>query len=276
MPELPEVQTVVDSLEGKIVGKTIEAVEIRNEKLIDNKPGEEFIKLAAGSRVEKIKRRGKYIIISLSSGHYLIVHLRMTGRILYFEDKDEIGNYDYIMFYFTDDTQLRIGSKRKFTRVYLVKKFEEAGGLAKLGPEPLEEEFDLDKFYTMFSTRRGKIKPLLLNQKFLAGIGNIYADEILFRAGIHPERTADTLGEEEIKKLYQSIKKVLKEGIKYRGTTKQDYVDAEGESGSYQDYLQVHDQEGSHCPKCRTKIERIKVGGRSSYFCLQCQPKEKG
>ncbi|ADL11919.1 DNA-formamidopyrimidine glycosylase [Acetohalobium arabaticum] len=275
MPELPEVQTVVDTLTESVLKKEITDVEVKNEKLIANLEVEEFIDTLTGSRIEDIRRRGKYIIMELDTDYYLVTHLRMTGRFVYCQKKEEVDKYDYIFFKFKGNDELRLGSKRKFTRTYLVADLKEAGSLTKLGPEPLSDEFTLDKFKEILSTRRGRIKPLLLNQKFLAGLGNIYVDEALFISQIHPLRTADTLTDQEIKKLYQAIQQVLAEGIEHRGTTKWDYVDASGEAGSYQNYLRVYDRKGEECNRCAAILKKIKVGGRGTYFCPQCQEQEE-
>jgi formamidopyrimidine-DNA glycosylase len=274
MPELPEVQTVVDSLKPYVLDKEIIEVEVLNEKLIANEDKKTLTEVVAGSKIEEVTRRGKYIVIKLSNGYYLVTHLRMTGRFSYLEDKEELDKYDYIIFSFQEGDELRLGSKRKFTRLYLVTELEDAGGLGKLGPEPLSSQFTLAKFKELIAPRRGNIKLLLLNQKFLAGVGNIYADEILFRARVHPQRKADTLTEPEIEALYHEIREVLKEGIKFRGTTKWDYEDASGEGGSYQNQLQIYDRAGEECFKCETEVEKIKVGGRATYFCPQCQEEE--
>ncbi|MBM7624605.1 bifunctional DNA-formamidopyrimidine glycosylase/DNA-(apurinic or apyrimidinic site) lyase [Sporohalobacter salinus] len=275
MPELPEVQTVVDTLKETVLNKEIIDIEVKNEKLIADLKVEEFIDILVGSRIENIRRRGKYIIIELDTDYYLVTHLRMTGRFVYCKKQDEDDKYDYIFFKFRGDDELRLGSKRKFTRTYLVDDLSEAGSLTKLGPEPLSDKFTLDRFKEIISTRRGKIKPLLLNQKFLAGLGNIYVDEALFISQIHPLRKADTLTEQEIENLYHAIRQVLTEGIKHRGTTKWDYVDASGQAGSYQNYLRVYDRKGEECNRCAAALEKIKVGGRSSYFCPQCQKQEE-
>ncbi|GAB6138229.1 DNA-formamidopyrimidine glycosylase [Halanaerobaculum tunisiense] len=271
MPELPEVQTVVDTLQDFILEKEITQVEVKNEKLIAYPSAEKFQELLPGCRIEEVRRRGKYIIIELDTGYSLVTHLRMTGRLVYASQEDELDKYDYILFKFQDGDELRLGSKRKFTRTYLVQDLTNAGSLTKLGPEPLAEEFTLEQFKKMISTRRGRIKPLLLNQKFLAGLGNIYVDEALFIAQIHPLQTADQLEEQEIERLFKAIKQVLSEGIEHRGTTKWDYVDASGQAGSYQDHLRAYDREGEECQRCGSLLEKIKVGGRSSYFCPKCQ-----
>lgn len=275
MPELPEVQTVVDSLRPNIRDKRIKEVEVLEEVLIEKPSLEEFAEILIGQEIETVKRRGKYIIMELDNGYYLVTHLRMTGRFIYSAAEEELDDYDYILFEFADGGELRLGSKRKFTRVYLVDDLAEAGSLTDLGPEPLSDEFTLDKFRKLIAKRRGRMKPLLLNQKFIAGLGSIYVDESLFISGIHPLRTADTLRGGEITELYEAIKTVLEEGIKHRGTTKWDYVDASGQAGSYQDELRVYDREGEECYVCGTMIQRTKVGSRSAYFCPRCQLMEE-
>jgi len=274
MPELPEVQTVVDTLYPLIKDKTIVEVTVREESLVATPDVEQFKEILTGTKIIDVTRRGKYIIIELDNGYYLVSHLRMTGRFIQTTTNDELSDYDYILFSFSDEQELRLGSKRKFTRTYLVEDLAEAGSLTDLGPEPLEDEFTLAKFKEMIAPRRGRIKPLLLNQKFLAGLGNIYVDESLFISRIHPLRTADTLTDEELEKLHQAIRQVLSEGIEHRGTTKSDYVDASGEAGSYQDQLRIYDREGEECNNCDAEINRIKVGGRSSYFCPHCQQED--
>ncbi|TDX59032.1 DNA-formamidopyrimidine glycosylase [Orenia marismortui] len=271
MPELPEVQTVVDTLYSRVLDKKIVDVEVKREELIANVDSQEFENRLIDVKINNVRRRGKYIIIELDSGEYLVGHLRMTGYFFYAEQGVASTKYDCIFFKFKDGDELRLGSKRKFTRIYLVDDLNEAGSLTKLGPEPLSDEFTLEKFKEMLSTRRGKIKPLLLNQKFLAGLGNIYVDEALFLSKIHPLRTADTITEKESSNLYHAIRKVLSDGIEHRGTTKWDYVDASGESGSHQNYLMVYDKAGEECSECGTKLEKIKVGGRGTYFCPNCQ-----
>ncbi|WP_408954981.1 bifunctional DNA-formamidopyrimidine glycosylase/DNA-(apurinic or apyrimidinic site) lyase [Natroniella sp. ANB-PHB2] len=275
MPELPEVQTVVDTLQPLIIKQVIADVKIKNEKLIAKPKSNEFKKILRGSSIKKVSRRGKYIMIEFDNEYYLVTHLRMTGRFVYASQGDSGDKYDYIFLKFKNGDELRLGSKRKFTRTYLVKDLQEAGSLTKLGPEPLTAEFTVTRFEKMISSRRGRIKPLLLNQRFLAGLGNIYVDESLYLAQIHPLRTADTLTEREVEKLYRAIRKVLSEGIEQRGTTKWDYVDASGQAGNYQNYLRVYDREGEECRRCGSSLKRIKVGGRSSYFCPDCQQQEE-
>ncbi|MCK8824014.1 bifunctional DNA-formamidopyrimidine glycosylase/DNA-(apurinic or apyrimidinic site) lyase [Fuchsiella alkaliacetigena] len=271
MPELPEVQTVVDTLSSRIIGLKITEVEVKVEKLIALSTVADFKAELIGKEIKGVRRRGKYIIIELSDDKYLIVHLRMTGQLLYAAQNLELAKHTHVIISFANQHQLRFINKRKFGRIYLVSDFSEAGSLAELGPEPLSEDFTLDTFKALFENRRGIIKNLLLNQKFLAGLGNIYVDEALYLAGIHPLRKADQISEEELAKLYQAIRKVLKDGIKHRGTTKWDYVDGSGQAGEHQDYLQVYDRKGKNCYDCAEQIEKIKVSGRGTYFCPECQ-----
>ncbi len=275
MPELPEVQTVVDTLSNFILNKKIKDIDIIKDNLIANLAADEFKERLINLSIDNIYRRGKYIVIELNNTSYLVGHLRMTGYFFYTEDSNQSKKYDCIVFKFTDNSELKVGSKRKFTRIYLVDDLKNAGSLTKLGPEPLSNEFTLEKFKEMLAKRKGRIKPLLLNQRFLAGLGNIYVDESLFIAKVHPLRKANTLKGGEVEELYKAIRQVLSEGIKHRGTTKWDYVDASGQSGSYQNYLRVYDREGEECIECGNKLDRIKVGGRSSYFCLNCQQQEE-
>ncbi|WP_027339350.1 DNA-formamidopyrimidine glycosylase [Halonatronum saccharophilum] len=275
MPELPEVQTVVDTLADLVLNKEIIDVEVKQEELIAKPSVKEFKSILKGVKIDRVRRRGKYIVVELSNGYYLVTHLRMTGRFFYASKETKVDKYDYIFFKFKEGDELRLGSKRKFTKTYLVDDLTEAGSLTKIGPEPLADDFILDWFKKALAKRRGNIKALLLNQRFLAGLGNIYVDEALFLARVHPLRIANSLEDKEVKMLYKSIRQVLSEGIEHRGTTKWDYVDASGQGGSYQNYLRVYDRAGKKCPSCDATIERIKVGGRSTHFCPKCQPRKE-
>lgn len=275
MPELPEVQTVVDTLADLVLGKEIVDVKVKQADLIAKPSVKEFKSILKGATIDKVRRRGKYIIVELSNGYYMVTHLRMTGRFFYATAESKVDKYDYIFFRFKEGDELRLGSKRRFTRVYLVDDLKEAGSLTKIGPEPLTDDFKVEWFKESLAKRRGNIKSLLLNQRFLAGLGNIYVDEALFLAGIHPLRVASSLEGKEIEKLYRSIRQVLSEGVEHRGTTKWDYVDASGQGGNYQNYLRVYDRAGKKCPACDEKIEKIKVGGRGTYYCPKCQPRKE-
>jgi formamidopyrimidine-DNA glycosylase len=271
MPELPEVETVVNSLRPNVVGLNIIDVEVKEEKLVAFPDINDFKNALVDNQIEGVDRRGKYILIQLVDGKHLVIHLRMTGQLIYCEDDLDFAKHTHIIFQFQNGHQLRFINKRKFGRMYLVSDLVNAGSLTRLGPEPLDDDFTFDRFKDLFKNRSGMIKPLLLNQKFLAGLGNIYVDESLYLSKVHPERKANTLNEKELKELYAAIRKVLSDGIKYRGTTKWDYVDSSGQAGEYQNQLKAYDREGEVCYNCGTELQRIKVGGRSSYFCPECQ-----
>ncbi|SIR09064.1 DNA-formamidopyrimidine glycosylase [Halanaerobium kushneri] len=275
MPELPEVETVVKGLRPLVEDKVVTGVEIREKNMIAY-PEENisaFKEKLIGSKIEAVNRRGKYIIFELNSDQNMIIHLRMTGKLLVKEVKEFRDKHTHVIFSLNDGQEIRFNNIRKFGRVYLIDKNhpEQAGGLAELGPEPLSDSLNLEGFKKLFVGRRAIIKSLLLNQHFVAGIGNIYADEILFRAGIKPDRTADTLNDSEKEKIYYNMRDVLQKGIIYGGTSFSDYVNAFGEKGSFQEELQVHQRQGEECYSCGTTIEKIKVSGRSTYFCPQCQ-----
>ncbi|MFN2340200.1 MAG: bifunctional DNA-formamidopyrimidine glycosylase/DNA-(apurinic or apyrimidinic site) lyase [Halanaerobium sp.] len=275
MPELPEVETVVKGLRPLITDRIVTAVEIREENMIafPEDDIQSFTDFLTGSKIEAINRRGKYIIIELSNDKNMVIHLRMTGKLLVKEVEEFRDKHTHVIFSLNDGQEIRFNNIRKFGRVYLIDKNhpEQAGGLADLGPEPLSDELTVEDFKKLFENRRALMKSLLLNQHFIAGIGNIYADEILFRAGIRPDRTADTLTEAEKEAVYHKMREILKKGIIYGGTSFSDYVNAFGEKGSFQEELRAHQREGEKCYECGSIIEKIKVSGRSTYFCPQCQ-----
>ncbi len=275
MPELPEVETVVKGLRPIVEDKKITDIEIRVEDLIgypeDNidKFKEELI----GSSICAVDRRGKYIVFELDIDKKMIIHLRMTGKLLVSEVEKYRDKHTHVIFSLDDGQEIRFNNVRKFGRIYLIdpEHPEQAGGFAELGPEPLSEDLTAEKFKKLFENRRGIIKSLLMNQKFIAGIGNIYADEILFLSGIRPDRTADTLSDMEKEKIYFNMRDILTKGILYGGTTFSDYVNAFGQEGSFQVELRVYQKEGEECYKCGTPIEKTKIGGRSTYYCPKCQ-----
>ena len=269
MPELPEVETIVRGLREPLVGRQFTGVRVGWENLVARPAVEEFKRGLVDQKILGLKRRGKYLVFALSGGGSLIIHLRMTGRLLIKNPDDELDKHDHLIFELDDGRELRFNNVRKLGRVYLVDDEDEIVG--RLGPEPLDDDFTSADFAALFSTRRGMIKPLLLNQQFIAGIGNIYADEALFAARIHPERRADTLTAEEIECLYHAIRQVLTQGIQNRGTTLSDYLDAEGREGRNQEHLLVFRRTGQPCPRCGMPIERTVVGGRGTYFCPKCQ-----
>ena len=276
MPELPEVETIVNGLRASLIGREIADVTICWEGVIakgrgHSSPSADWLRQRIrGQRILDIKRRGKYIIFALSGGDNLIFHLKMTGRLLVRLSTAEMDRYVRMVFHLDDSQQLRFADMRKLGRVYLVDDAEAIVGT--LGPEPLTDDFKLEDFAQILRRRSGRIKPLLLNQRFIAGVGNIYANEILFAAGIHPLRKADTLAPAEVEALYHAIQRVLRQAIAQRGTTFDGaYRDAWGERGQHQESLKVFQREGKPCPRCGTPIARITLGGRGTYFCPRCQ-----
>ncbi len=273
MPELPEVETIVRSLRPLLTGREIVDVKVTYDPIIGYPDKETFAAELPGRQIETVGRRGKYIVIYLVGNELLVTHLRMSGKLIYIENAAEIDKHTHVVISLDNGYQLRFVEIRKFGRMYLIPKTapQKAGGFANLGPEPLE--MSEEEFLQAMEKKKTRIKPLILKQEFIAGIGNIYADEALFLSKIHPERTADTLNLEDKKLLFKAIQQVLLQGIENRGTTRRDYVDSFGESGNNQNYLNVYGLEGEPCKNCGTPILRIQVGGRSSHYCPNCQSK---
>lgn len=276
MPELPEVETIVRSLRPMIVDRVVKKVKVNYPPIIGYPDMETFVQELIGRKIEAIKRRGKYIVVELTGFDLLLTHLRMSGKLVYTAKTTKQEKHTHVVIDFENDHQLRFIEIRKFGRMYLIPETEpeKAGGYATLGPEPLEMQES--EFIERLSTKTTRIKPLILDQKFIAGIGNIYVDEALFLSKIHPEQAADTLSHSKKKDLFAAIQKVLKIGIENRGTSKRDYVDGFGETGENQKYLKVYGRAGEKCYLCGSEILRIKVGGRSSHICPNCQPKDNG
>ncbi|MHB1125714.1 MAG: bifunctional DNA-formamidopyrimidine glycosylase/DNA-(apurinic or apyrimidinic site) lyase [Bacillota bacterium] len=273
MPELPEVETVKRTLEPCLSGKTIDSVSVFMPKIIQEPALEQFELILAGKKITGVDRRGKYLLINLSEGYLLIVHLRMTGRLLYVRKDAPVEKHTHVIFSLEGSHDLRFVDQRQFGWMYLVRnnQLNKAGGLAGLGPEPLSPELTPEMLAAMLAGKNTKMKTLLLDQRFLAGIGNIYADEILFAAKLHPQRTASSLDQVEIERLYRCIREVLAAGIRNRGTTIRDYVDGGGQIGEHQHHLGVYGREGRACKDCGQPVERMRMSGRSTFHCSRCQ-----
>ncbi len=276
MPELPEVETVVRDLRAAgLEGRTIQDITVRWPRTLAHPTVEEARARLRGSRVEAVGRRGKWIILTLSTGEALLVHLRMTGQLdLQPASAPLDDKHHHLLLHLDGDEQLRFRDTRKFGRFHLAQDAQEVVGA--LGPEPIDFDFTLDTFRERLNGRRGILKSLLLNQTFVAGLGNIYVDEALFRARLHPERPADTLTAEETSALFDAMRAVLEEGIRNQGTTlgeaSTNYYSLAGRAGRNKGNLNVFRRTGQPCPTCGTAIERIVVGQRSSHFCPLCQP----
>jgi len=273
MPELPEVQTVVDDLLATgLAGRTITDVHVRWPGSIAVLAPKAFRRKLTGRRIENITRRAKFIVWHLEGGVTMLTHLRMTGRF-YLADRDAaFGRHDHVAFTFGRQRQLRYQDTRKFGRFYLV---DSATMLARLGPEPLSRQFTARCLGQRLAARRRQIKPLLLDQQFIAGLGNIYVDEALWDAGLHPTRSSADLGPSEIRRLHRSVRKVLRRGLRNMGTTlgtgETTFYSVAGNRGRNKDELKVFRRHGMPCPRCRTAILRMVVGQRSTHVCPACQ-----
>lgn len=273
MPELPEVETISRDLRGKIVGHTIERAEVFWDREIGYPSVPEFLELIKARLIEGTGRRAKFVVIRLSENATLLTHLKMTGQLLYVKASEPASPYARVVLHLDRGRQLRFVDVRKFGRMYLVEadRLQDFPKMAALGPEPLEETFTLAAFRKLLKRRTGRIKPLLMNQGFLAGMGNIYVDEALFRPGLHPLRSSTTLKPKDVAKLHQAIIDVLEESIANRGSSIDDYRDPAGQKGYHHVHLRVYGRTGEPCLVCGTPIRKIVVGGRGSHFCPKCQ-----
>lgn len=265
MPELPEVETIARRLRAPLLGRTFTGVHVGWERTVQM-PASELRRRLVGQRVEDLGRRGKYLVFQLSGGDSLIMHLKMTGDPSVLPVSDPPHQHDRVVFDLDNGYQLRFRDQRKFGRVYLVE--DPVRVLGRLGPEPLDDRFTEDDFLALFDGRSARIKSLLLDQGFIAGLGNIYADESLFLAGIQPERRADDLLEEDKRRLYYTIREVLGIAIHQKGTS---LADEAYRGGSYQQQFLVYGREGQPCARCSSSIRRIRLGQRSAHFCPNCQ-----
>ena len=283
MPELPEVETIKNDLSSKIKGKTIANIEVLLDKII-NVPTKGFVKTVKGSKITNIERRAKILIITLSGDHALLMHLKLTGQLIYVPELPKGGlkellttklyQYARVIFIFSNKSALVFNDLRKFAYIKLIpqNKVGEMLSKEKFGPEPLSPEFTLEKFKEILAKYPKRvIKQLLMDQAIIAGIGNIYSDEICFYAKVLPIKRVKDLSEEQIKNLFDGIKKILPLAIKLRGSSIDTYVDASGQKGSFVKEMKVYDREGEDCMRCSGKVKRVKIGGRSSYFCPSCQ-----
>jgi formamidopyrimidine-DNA glycosylase len=270
MPELPEVETIRRDLVPHVVGRRFTAVEVLPgaEKVVAVPSPAEFRRALPGLRMEGVERRGKYLLFPLSDGRYLIVHLRMTGALIHRQEGAPADGYLRIRFSLDDKTELRYTDLRKLGLMWLVD--DPTLVVGKLGPDALEALLPTT-LRSLLDGRRAPIKVVLMDQARLAGLGNIYADEALFRAGVHPRRPAGSLRVAEIERLHRAVGEVLREAMGHRGSSFRDYVDAEGREGEHQRHVKVYRRSGEPCYVCGTAIERIKLGGRSTHFCPRCQ-----
>jgi formamidopyrimidine-DNA glycosylase len=276
MPELPEVETIANELRlANLLGRTIKSVRVQWPKTVQGLDVNKFIAEIVNRRIIDISRRAKYLIFRLDNDYYLFIHFRMTGRfILTSSDTPPLSPYIRLELILDDGRTLYFHDTRKFGRWILTKDFEAISRL--LGPEPLSEQFSLKEFTTSLTAKKRALKPLLLDQHFIAGLGNIYVDEALWEARLHPLQPASNLNADQAQHLFQAIQRVLKKGIQRQGTTlgtgRTNFYRVDGSRGKHQDLLNVFRRTGAPCPRCGHKIERIIVAQRSTHFCPACQP----
>lgn len=275
MPELPEVETYVRDLTPLLRGRQVLDASVTWPRTIAFPDAENFVAQIAGQRFADFNRRGKYMLLGLESGLTLIVHLRMTGRLLTVASDAPLAAHTHVVMRLDDGQKLIFQDARKFGRLWLVP--DPALVLAELGPEPFDADFNPDYLAAQLHGRRAPIKAALLDQRLVAGVGNIYADEALFRAGIHPQRAAGTLGAAEATALHAAIQEVLalgiaKAGSSLGGSSLQNYSRPGGAPGGFQEEFKVFRRTDQPCPQCGAPITRIVVAQRGTHFCPHCQP----
>lgn len=278
MPELPEVETIARGLSKVLVGRRIKRVRTVFPGIV-KQDCSLFKRELSGRTIKTVRRRGKYLLMDLSGGRTILVHLGMTGSFL-FATKNPKGSkgsrvdkHDHVVFSFRDcDELLRYNDQRKFgkLKVFDTKNEAKLPELKKLGPEALE--ISSSEFVELFRARKGRIKPTLLNQQIISGLGNIYADESLYLARIHPAQKINSISEKKLRNLHQAVRKILLKAIKAGGSSIDNYVQVDGKLGNFQLQHKAYGREGEPCGRCGAKIKRIKISQRSSYFCPRCQP----
>ncbi len=289
MPELPEVETIVRDLRELIVNKCIKEI-IATDKQFNTFNESRKRQLLIGQKILDISRRGKHVAIKLTNNYYLVIHLKMTGQLIWVKGTKWLAeghptndlattvqptwpnNTTRLIINLSDNATLFFNDSRRFGWVRLMSASEWQSYQNKLGVEPLSKNFTNEFLLTLLAQRpHSRIKPLLLNQKYIAGLGNIYTDEALFRAGIRPDRLAGQISPTEVNKLASAIQTVLTEAISHRGTTFSDYRDGYGQKGNFVSYLQVYGRDGQQCRHCGQTIQKITLAGRGTHFCPCCQ-----
>ncbi len=266
MPELPEVETIKRELEKAVLGKKIIEVCVHHPKVIRSPSAQKFKQGLSGATIKNILRKAKILILELSNGKSLVVHLKMTGQLIYPGQSQKQAR---VTFKFSGGETLDFNDQRLFAELRLMDDWHSLKFIQGLGPEP----FDItpEHFKEMLSAKKTKIKPLLMDQTFISGVGNLYAAEALFRAKIHPQRSAQSLSDKEKELLFKEIKDTLAEAIKHKGSSVDQYVQLSGSPGDYLKHHKVYDRQGEPCLSCKTPIKRISLGGRGTYFCPHCQ-----
>ena len=279
MPELPEVETIRRDLEKEVVGRRIKAVEVTGMRSIRRHPNKKhFASKLEGNKINGVDRKGKYLLMRLEGGDVLVVHLGMSGQLLRSKGgvKDPVAKHTHVVLTFTQGGELRFLDPRTFGEMFVTSPDDLAEAvpeLAHLGFDPVDDMMSWTRFGEALTARRTKLKSLLMDQRFVAGIGNIYSDEILWGAGLRYDRGSESLSSQEVRRLYRAMVEVLQEAIKHRGSSLADeqYRDLFGAIGEYQTQHKVYDREGEACRRCRSLVVRHKFGGRSTFLCPQCQ-----
>jgi formamidopyrimidine-DNA glycosylase len=265
MPELPEVETIARKLEPELIGRTIKEADLRWSRTLATPSPKRFKEQIKGQKIKEVTRRAKYFILHLSD-FSLLIHLRMSGDLLIRNNTTQPEKHDRLILNLSGNKSLAFNDTRKFGRVWLTANPDEV--LGKLGPEPLSKDFTPQWLYTALHSKHRQLKPLLLDQTFLAGLGNIYTDESLHIAKLYPLTASDSVKMEQARALHEAIRKVLREGIRRNGAS----IDWVYRGGEFQNYFRVYDREGEPCPVCGTKIQRLVVGQRGTHICPKCQP----
>jgi formamidopyrimidine-DNA glycosylase len=278
--ELPEVEVVRRDLEKEVVGRRVRTVDVRPHRnamrvIRRHARRKEFADRLAGKKMTKVDRKGKYVLIHLDDGDVLVVHFGMSGQFLRGTKRQSLPTHTHVVIEFQQGGDLRFIDPRTFGEMF-VTSADELGKVKELDHiaiDPLEDTFTWQEFSGELARRATKLKSLLMDQKFVSGLGNIYSDEVLFAAGLRHDRMSDSLSSQEVRRLYRAIREVVQDAIRYRGTTLADeaYVDLFGKPGEFQTELKVYGRKGLACRRCRTPIDVVKISGRNSYFCPQCQ-----
>ncbi len=275
MPELPEVEVLRRDLEKDVVGRKVKDVEVVTMRSVRrHRQRKQFIDPLVGTKIKSVERRGKYLVLGLDSGQVLVVHLDMSGQLRRAKSaKEERPKHTHVIIRFTQGGELRFIDPRTSGEMFLTAPGDlesEVPELAHLGFDPLEATVAVDRFAALLRQRSVKLKTLLMDQKFIAGVGNIYSDEILFHAGLRFDRLSDSMSPQEVRRLYRALIEVLQDAVKYRGSTLPDegFVDLHGKPGEYQEHHQVYGREGEPCPRTKKPIRRQRYGNRSTYFSV--------
>jgi formamidopyrimidine-DNA glycosylase len=278
--ELPEVEVMRRDLERDVVGRRIKQAEVKGTRnamraIRRHAKRRDFTSRLDGRKIQKVDRRGKYLLLSLDSGDVLVVHFGMSGQLHRGTGRVALPPHTHVVLTFQQGGDLRFADPRTFGEMF-VAATDELGKIRELqhlAIDPLDQVFTWPTFQYLLTQRATKMKQLLMDQKFISGLGNIYSDEVLFAAGLRHDRISDSLSSQEVRRLYRAIQETLQEAIKARGTSLEDeaYVDLFGKPGEYGTELKVYGREGLPCRRCRTAIQSVKVAGRTSYFCPQCQ-----